>query len=94
MEALRDAPYNPSPPKMTEDRQKGIMTCRRFDIDGRTMYGLTVYDVQSWMGRKNESLPAWILKAILEHAAMDIIARGGKPAKNQIYMDKEMGYAD
>ena len=94
MEALRGAPYNPSWPKMTEDRQRGIMTCRRFAIGGRAMYGLTIYDVQSWMARKGEFLPDWVLTKILENAATDIIARGGRPAKNQIAIDKETGHAD
>lgn len=94
MEALQGAPYKPTLPKMTEDRQKGIMTCRRFTIDGRTMYGLTVHDVQSWMARKGEFLPDWILKSVLEHTAREIIKTGGRSSKHQISMDEEAKNAD
>ena len=94
MEALQGAPYNPTLPKMTEDRQKGIMTCRRFTIGGRPMYGLTVHDVQSWMARKGEFLPDWILKSVLEYTAGELIARGGPPAKHQISMDEEARNGD
>lgn len=93
IEALQGAPYKPTLPKMTEDRQKGIMTCRGFTIGGRQMYGLTVHDVQSWMARKGEFLPDWILKNILEHTARALIESGGRPADYQISMDEEVRHA-
>jgi len=94
MDALQGATYKPTLPKMTEDRQSGIMTCRRFTSDGRTRDGLTAQDVQKWMARKGEFLPDWILKNVLEHTAREVIDSGGRSSKHQISMDEEAKNAD
>ena len=91
--ALDGAPYKVSEGGLTDAVKAGKATERKFFPPfGKYICGMTVYDVQTWLARRNEYLPEWILRKILDQAALEVIAYGGLPAKMQLYLDKETGY--
>ena len=92
-QALKGTPGYVSKTRLATDWEKGVFTANKYGM-GRGFLGATVFDVQTWLARRNLTAPEWLLRKVLDDAAAEILESGsGKSKRLQQRLDKETGYA-
>ena len=96
-QALRGTPGCVSKTRLATDWKKGVFTAYKYgqsSSGGRGFLGATVFDVQTWLARRNLTAPEWLLRKVLDDAAAKILESGpSKSGRLQQCLDKETGYA-
>ena len=97
-QALRGTPGCVSKTRPATDWEKGIFTANKYgqgNGGGRGFLGATVFDVQTWLARRNLTAPEWLLRKVLDDAAAEILENGpGNSKRFQRHLDRETGYAE